>query len=100
MMKIGVMPHSFRVPFKEAVILAMGMGAKGLQPVVRLKEEINQTLSKDERKAVLKYFTNNGLVCAEVYDGYLTIEREVGENPTADIKLAHDYLADCLKKIY
>jgi len=34
------------------------------------------------------------------YDGYLTIEREVGENPKADIQLAYDYLTECLKKIY
>lgn len=32
------------------------------------------------------------------YEGYLTIEREVGENPAADIKLAVDFLNAKLKK--
>ena len=31
------------------------------------------------------------------YKGYLTIEREVGENPTADIALAVDYLKELIK---
>ena len=66
MMKIGVMPSSFRVPFKEAVILARDLGAKGLQPFVRPKDEINPSLSKDERKAVLKYIRDNGLECSAV----------------------------------
>ena len=34
------------------------------------------------------------------YDGYLTIERECGENPIADIKKAYDYLRSLLKKLY
>jgi len=33
------------------------------------------------------------------YDGYLTIEREVGDNPEADIKLAVDFLKEKLKHI-
>lgn len=74
MMKIGVMPSSFRVPFKEAVIIARDMGAKGLQPMVRLKDEINSTLTKDERKAVLKYVKDNGLefsaVCGDFGSEY------------------------------
>lgn len=31
------------------------------------------------------------------YKGFLTIEREVGENPEADIKLAYDFLTDLIK---
>ena len=33
------------------------------------------------------------------YDGYLTIEREVGEDPAADIKLAVDFLKDHLSRL-
>lgn len=33
------------------------------------------------------------------YDGFLTIEREVGENPAADIKLAVDFLKNKMKNI-
>ena len=44
MMKIGVIPDSFQVPFKEAVILARDMGVKGLQPYVTGGEmSINST---------------------------------------------------------
>ena len=32
------------------------------------------------------------------YHGYLTIEREVGDNPSADIALAADYLRSLWKK--
>ena len=32
------------------------------------------------------------------YKGFLTIEREVGGNPAADIKLAADYLKDIIRK--
>ena len=34
MLKIGVMPSSFRIPFKDAALRARDMGAKGLQPYV------------------------------------------------------------------
>ncbi len=34
------------------------------------------------------------------YDGFLTIEREVGVNPEKDIKLAMDFLTENLKKLY
>ncbi len=75
MMKIGVMPTSFRVPFKEAVILARDMGAKGLQPLVT-KGELTPALSKDERKAVLKYIKDNGLevsaVCGDFGSAYFS----------------------------
>ncbi len=62
MMKIGVMPESFRIPFKEAVIKARDMGAKGLQPYVTGGELAPENLTKDDRKAVLKYVNDNGLV--------------------------------------
>jgi len=62
MMKIGVMPSSFRVPFKEAVIKARDMGAKGLQPYVTCGELAPDVLSKDDRKAILAYVKENGLV--------------------------------------
>ena len=77
MMKIGVIPNSFRVPFKEAVILARDMGAKGLQPYVT-RGEISPLLSKDERKAILKYVRDNGLefsaVCGDFGSAYFSKE--------------------------
>jgi len=77
MMKIGVMPSSFRVPFKEAVILARDMGAKGLQPYVT-DGELTPALTKDERKAILKYVKDNGLefsaVCGDFGSEYFAKE--------------------------
>ena len=76
MMKIGVMPSSFRVPFKEAVILARDLGAKGIQPMVRPKDELNSRLSKDDRKEILKYIKSNGLevsaVCGDFGAAYFS----------------------------
>ena len=62
MMKIGVIPDSFQVPFKEAVLLARDMGVQGLQPYVTGGELAPEHLSKDDRAAVLKYVKDNGLV--------------------------------------
>ena len=62
MMKIGVIPDSFQVPFKEAVILARDMGVKGLQPYVTRGELSPESLSKEDRRDVLKYVRDNGLV--------------------------------------
>jgi sugar phosphate isomerase/epimerase len=33
------------------------------------------------------------------YKGFLTIEREVGEDPAKDISMAADFLRDTIKKI-
>ena len=46
MMKIGVIPNSFNVPFKEAVILARDMGVEGLQPYVTGGELAPENLEK------------------------------------------------------
>ena len=62
MMKIGVMPESFRIPFKEAVIKARDMGAKGLQPYVTHGDLAPENLTADDRQAVLKFVRDNGLV--------------------------------------
>ena len=62
MMKIGVMPSSFRIPFKEAVIKARDMGAKGLQPSVTYGELDPANLTKEDRKAIVKYVKDNGLI--------------------------------------
>lgn len=96
MMKIGVIPNSFRVPFKEAVILARDMGAKGLQPYVT-KGEISPLLSKDERKAILKYVRDNGLefsaVCGDFGSAYFAKEDNEPEiqRMIAMIDLAVDF---------
>jgi sugar phosphate isomerase/epimerase len=34
------------------------------------------------------------------YEGFLTIEREAGDTPADDIKLAYDFLSGLLKKLY
>ena len=82
MMKIGVMPSSFRVPFKEAVILARDMGAKGLQPYVT-GGELTPDLTKDERKAILKFVKDNGLefsaVCGDFGSAYFSAEDNEAE---------------------
>ena len=62
MMKIGVIPDSFQVPFKEAVILARDMGVKGLQPYVTGGELAPEKLSREDRADILKYVRDNGLV--------------------------------------
>ena len=80
MMKIGVMPASFRVPFKEAVIKARDMGAKGLQPYVTGGELDPAVLSKDDRKAILKYVKDNGLVFSALCADFGLDFRAYGEN--------------------
>ena len=80
MMKIGVMPASFRVPFKEAVIKARDMGAKGLQPYVTGGELAPENLTKDDRKAILKYVTDNGLVFSALCADFGLNFRAYGEN--------------------
>lgn len=69
MMKIGVIPDSFQVPFKEAVILARDMGVKGLQPYVTSGELSPEKLSKEDRSDILKFVRSNGLqfsaLCAD-----------------------------------
>ena len=52
MLKIGVMPSSFRIPFKDAVIKARDMGAKGLQPYVTSGELDPDNLSSDDRRDI------------------------------------------------
>ncbi len=96
MMKIGVIPNSFRVPFKEAVILARDMGAKGLQPYVT-RGEISPLLPKDERKAILKFVRDNGLefsaVCGDFGSAYFAKEDNEPEiqRMIAMIDLAVDF---------
>lgn len=81
MMKIGVIPDSFQVPFKEAVILARDMGVKGLQPYVTRGELAPENLSKDDRKEILSFVRANGLefsaLCADF--GLLFNEKDTNE---------------------
>ncbi|MBQ9944963.1 MAG: sugar phosphate isomerase/epimerase [Clostridia bacterium] len=80
-MKIGVIPDSFQVPFKEAVILARDMGVKGLQPYVTRGELAPENLSKDDRKEILSFVRANGLefsaLCADF--GLLFNEKDTNE---------------------
>ena len=81
MLKIGVIPDSFQVPFKEAVLLAKDMGVEGLQPYVTNGELAPENLSKDDRAAILKFVKDNGLqfsaLCA---DFGLNFKAEKDEN--------------------
>ena len=69
MMKIGVIPDSFRVPFKEAVVLARDLGVSGLQPFVTKGEMAPENLTKEDRRDILRLVKNNGLtfsaLCAD-----------------------------------
>ena len=69
MMKIGVIPDSFQVPFKEAVILARDMGVKGLQPFVTRGGMAPEKLTAQDRSDILAYVRKNGLefsaLCAD-----------------------------------
>lgn len=69
MMKIGVIPDSFLVPFREAVILARDMGVQGLQPFVTRGEMAPENLSKQDRADILAFVRSNGLefsaLCAD-----------------------------------
>lgn len=69
MMKIGVIPDSFEVPFKQAVVLAHNMGVQGLQPYVTRGEMAPEALTKQDRIDLLKYVRSYNLefsaVCAD-----------------------------------
>ena len=62
MMKIGVIPNSFDVPFKEAVALARGLGVQGLQPYVTGGELCPERLLPSDRRELLAFVKDNGLV--------------------------------------
>jgi len=80
MMKIGVIPDSFQVPFKEAVILARDMGVKGLQPYVTHGELAPENLTKEDRAGILKYVKDNGLVFSALCADFGLHFNEKGSN--------------------
>lgn len=80
MMKIGVIPDSFQVPFKEAVILARDMGVKGLQPYVTHGELAPENLSKEDRAGILKFVKDNGLVFSALCADFGLHFNEKGSN--------------------
>ena len=69
MLKIGVMPSSFRIPFKDAALRARDMGAKGLQPYVTEGELAPENLTADDRRDLLRFVRGCGLtfsaLCAD-----------------------------------
>ncbi len=85
MLKIGVMPSSFRIPFKDAVIKARDMGAKGLQPYVTSGELDPDNLSSDDRRDILKFVRENGLCFSALCADFGMDFSAFGEND-ADIK--------------
>lgn len=96
MLKIGVIPDSFQVPFKEAVILARDMGVQGLQPFVTKGEMAPENLSAEKRRELLAYVKDNGLVfsalCADFGLNFKTRDNEEGVKRTMEMmKLALDF---------
>ena len=83
MMKIGVIPNSFGVPFKEAVLLAKKIGAQGLQPYVTGGELAPENLTAQDRKDVLKYVKDNGMVFSALCADFGMNFKVVGENEEA-----------------
>ena len=87
--------------------LVMDAGDDPVEAVEYLKNYIVHTHAKDGRKLGATTYIELPLGQGDVdfdaylkklvsvgFDGYLTIEREVGENPYADIKLAFDFLTE------
>ena len=87
--------------------LVMDAGDDPVEAVEYLKDYIVHTHAKDGRKLGATTYIELPLGQGDVdfdaylkklvsvgFDGYLTIEREVGENPYADIKLAFDFLTE------
>ena len=95
MMKIGVIPDSFNVPFKQAVVLAHDMGAAGLQPYVTKGEMAPENLTKTDRAALLEYVRFYGLrfsaVCADFGMSFCRpVEQEI-ERTKSMMELALDF---------
>ncbi len=66
MMKIGVIPDSFRLGFREAVETAAGMGVKGLQPFVTGGYMSPEHLTPSLRREVAAFVADKGLVFSAV----------------------------------
>ena len=80
MMKIGVIPDSFQVPFKEAVILARDLGVQGLQPYVTRGELAPENLTREDRRDILKFVKDNGLVFSALCADFGLNFKAKGEN--------------------
>ncbi len=100
MMKIGVIPDSFQVPFKEAVILARDMGVKGLQPFVTRGEMAPENLSAQDRLDIKKYVADNGLqfsaVCADFGMHFYEADVYGIKRTMAMMDLARDFGTDII----
>lgn len=92
--------------------LVMCAGDDPVDAVEHLKNYIVHTHAKDGRKLSATTYIELPLGTGDVdfdaylkklasvgFDGYLTIEREVGENPYADIKMAYDFLMEKKEKL-
>ena len=96
MIKIGVIPDSFQVPFKEAVVLARDMGVQGLQPYVTRGELAPENLSAEDRADILKFVKDNGLVfsalCADFGMNFKTADNAAEiERTKSMMRLALDF---------
>lgn len=85
MMKIGVIPDSFQVPFKEAIILAKDIGATGIQPYVTKGEMAPENLSRFDREDIVKSVKALGLEFSAVCADFGMHFNEYGKNEE-DIK--------------
>lgn len=79
-MKIGVIPDSFQVPFKQAVQLAADIGVDGLQPFVTKGELAPEVLSKQDREDILKLVKSKGLIFSAVCADFGLHFNEKGTN--------------------
>lgn len=79
-MKIGVIPDSFQLPFKESAALASKMGVDGLQPFVTKGELAPENLSKQDRNDILGFVKSLNLefsaLCADFGMNFKTCDND------------------------
>ena len=80
MMKIGVIPNSFELPFKEAALLARDMGVEGLQPYVTGGELAPENLTAQDREDLVKFVRSNNLVFSALCADFGLNFKVKGEN--------------------
>lgn len=75
---IGVMLHSFRLPFEESLKKAVEVGAKGLQLLTTLGELAPENMDSAKRREVLDMIRSHGLtisaLCGDFGHGFGTVK--------------------------
>ena len=80
-MKLGLISDSLRLDFPQSIAKAAELGVSGVQ------KYLTGGVDWDKYIAALNDIG---------YTGYLTVEREVGADPAADIVMAVDFLREKL----